>query len=203
MPGDRLDSKAGYAENADALVAQYESITFAETHRDTLHLLPAAPARILDIGAGSGRDAAALCALGHSVVAVEPTAALRQQGQRLHAQAPIVWLDDELPDLPRLAARGDSYDRIYLTAVWMHLDAQERARAMARLRDLIAPEGLIIMSLRHGPIPEGRRMFDVSTSETEELAGRHRLRAVFQAERGDMLGRPDVRWSLLALQPVA
>jgi protein-L-isoaspartate O-methyltransferase len=141
MPRDRFDSKAGYAENADALAAQYEGITFAETHRDTLHLLPAAPARILDIGAGSGRDAAALCALGHSVVAVEPTAALRQQGQRLHAAAPILWLDDELPDLPKLANRGECSDRIYLTAVWMHLDARERERAMARLRDLVAPGG--------------------------------------------------------------
>jgi hypothetical protein len=43
-------------------------------------------------------------------------------------------------------------------------------------------------------------MFDVSTRETEELADRHRLRAVFRAERGDMLGRPDMHWSLLALQ---
>ncbi len=128
MPGVRLDSKAGYAENADALVAQYEGIAFAETHRDTLHLLPAAPARILDIGAGSGRDAAALCALGHSVVAVEPTAALRQQGQRLHAQAPILWLDDELPDLPRLAAQGERYDRILPDG---GVDASRRAGAGA------------------------------------------------------------------------
>lgn len=30
----------GYAENADALAAQYEDVIFAEAHRHTLHLLP-------------------------------------------------------------------------------------------------------------------------------------------------------------------
>jgi protein-L-isoaspartate O-methyltransferase len=32
---------------------------------------------VLDIGSGTGRDAAGLAAMGHSVVAVEPTAELR------------------------------------------------------------------------------------------------------------------------------
>ncbi len=52
----------GYAEAAETLAAQYESITFAEVHRETLHLVPACPVSVLDIGAGSGRDAAALAA---------------------------------------------------------------------------------------------------------------------------------------------
>ncbi|MBM0229854.1 MULTISPECIES: hypothetical protein [Micromonospora] len=30
-------STAGYAEAADALVEQYESVSFAEVHRDVLH----------------------------------------------------------------------------------------------------------------------------------------------------------------------
>ena len=200
MKSSESNSKAGYAENADALAAQYETITFAETHRQTLHLLPDRPSRILDIGAGSGRDAAALAALGHTVVAVEPTVELRRHGERLHAGAKIEWLDDELPDLDRVIGRGETYDRIYLTAVWMHLDAAERKRGMPRLRQLTAPDGLVIMSLRHGPIPEGRRMFDVSAEETVELASRCGFAEVFRADREDMLGRHDVRWSLLALQ---
>ncbi|SCG08174.1 hypothetical protein GA0115255_123563 [Streptomyces sp. Ncost-T6T-2b] len=57
------DSTAGYAEAADALAVQYEQVTFEDVHRDVLHLLPSAPARILDVGAGTGRDAAALAAL--------------------------------------------------------------------------------------------------------------------------------------------
>lgn len=189
----------GYGENADELAAQYESITFAEVHRDTLPLIPSRPVRVLDIGAGSGRDAAALTAMGHRVLAVEPTLELRRAGQQLHPEAGIEWLDDGLPELARVLARSERFDLILLTAVWMHLDEAERQVAMESLSRLVAQAGQIIMSLRHGPVPAGRRMFDVSFAETQELAHRHGLCATFRCEREDMLGRPDVRWTFLAL----
>ncbi len=195
-----MRSTDGYDANAKALAAQYESITFSDTHRDVLHLFPQAPSRILDIGAGSGRDAAALAALGHTVVAVEPTAELRFEGQRIHAASAIEWVDDSLPELAVVCAREQCFDMVLLTAVWMHLDASERRTAMAQLATLIAPEGTIILSLRHGPVPAGRRMFDVSADETIRLAGSAGMHCIHQSRREDMLGRPDVCWSLLGLQ---
>ncbi|MFX5622495.1 class I SAM-dependent methyltransferase, partial [Acinetobacter baumannii] len=82
MSDDRR-STDGYAENAAALTVQYESITFDDVHRDILHLVPAAPSSAIDIGAGTGRDAAALAARGHQVLAVEPTVELLAEAQRL------------------------------------------------------------------------------------------------------------------------
>lgn len=35
-----------------------------------------------------------------------------------------------------------------------------------------APRGLILMSLRHGKVPAGRRMFEVTAAETVTLAAR-------------------------------
>ncbi len=131
-------STAGYGREADNLAVQYESITFEQVHAPVLHLLPNPPGRALDIGAGTGRDAAALAARGFSVVAVEPTAELRAHGARIHAGQPITWIDDGLPDLPVLGERAERFDLILLTAVWMHLDEVERERAMARLADLAA-----------------------------------------------------------------
>lgn len=191
---------AGYGANAAALAQQYESLRFEDVHREVLHLFPRAPCRVLDIGAGSGRDAAALAALGHRVVAVEPTAELRAEGMRLHAALPIEWIDDHLPDLPRTLALGVRHDLILLTAVWMHLDAAECAAAMQALAGLVAEGGQVAMSLRHGPVPEGRRMFEVSAQETTELAARHGLLPRFLGEREDMLDRADVHWSFLVLQ---
>ncbi|MCZ8313918.1 class I SAM-dependent methyltransferase [Phreatobacter sp.] len=196
-------SMAGYGCEADNLAVQYESITFEQVHAPVLHLLPDAPGHALDIGAGTGRDAAALAAQGHRVVAVEPTAELRAHGARIHAGQPITWLDDGLPDLPVLAGRAERFDLILLTAVWMHLDAAERQRAMARLADLAAPGARIVITLRHGPVPEGRRMFDVSLQETVALAARHGLSSLFETRRPDMFGRPGVTWSVLVLTPLA
>jgi SAM-dependent methyltransferase len=196
----RVGGTEGYAESADALAEQYEGIAFADVHRGILHLLPAAPGRVLDIGAGTGRDAAALAALGHSVVAVEPTAELRAHGQRLHPSPRIARIDDALPDLDQVHERGELFDLIMLTAVWMHLDAAQRARALPRIAGLLRPGGLMALSLRHGPVPVGCRMFDVTADETCALARDAGLETVHRSERADMLGRADVTWSMLAFR---
>ncbi|MFF3954150.1 class I SAM-dependent methyltransferase [Streptomyces sp. NPDC001890] len=194
----RVRGTTGYAGAADALAVQYEEVTFDEVHRDVLGLVPAEPVRILDIGAGTGRDAAALAALGHEVVAVEPTAELRAHGQRIHAGSAIDWVDDALPELAlRQCRRSGRFEAIFATAVWMHLDAEERGQAMARIAALLMPGGRFFVNLRHGPVPEGRRMFDVSAAETVGLAAAHRLRTVLSSERADLHGRDGVRWSTL------
>lgn len=193
-------STAGYGEQASALVVQYESITFEDVHRDVLHLLPAPPARIVDVGAGTGRDAAALARRGHHVVAVEPTAELREAGRKLHADVDIDWLDDALPALARLRERPTRFDVIMLTAVWMHLDADERAQAMGAVDALLAGHGLVFLSLRHGPVPAGRRMFDVSAAETIALAEPYGLRSAHCSQRSGLMDRTDVHWTNLVLQ---
>lgn len=194
----RASGTEGYAETADALVTQYESIGFEDVHRDMLRLIPASPCRALDIGAGTGRDAAALARRGHSVTAVEPTAELRAHGQRLHRDAAIEWIDDSLPDLVRVAPRGERFDLILLSAVWMHLDVEQRRRAMRRVGELVAAGGLVLLSLRHGPVPEGRRMFEVSGEETAALAAEFGLRLRHRTERPALLRQPGVTWTHLA-----
>lgn len=92
-----------------------------------LDLFPSRPGAVLDIGAGSGRDAAALAGLGHRVLAVEPTAELRSLGRRIHADRAIEWIDDSLPELRVLRGRDERFDLILLTAVWMHLDSRQRS----------------------------------------------------------------------------
>lgn len=195
-----IPGTAGYGAHAAALADQYEGLSFAQLHGDVLHLFPAAPSRVLDIGAGSGRDAAALARLGHQVTAVEPTAELRAEGQRRHAALALDWVDDHLPHLQRVRALGRRFDLVLLTAVWMHLDAAERAAGMPALAALVAEGGQVVMSLRHGPVPDGRRMFDVSAQETIALAAPHGLACHHQGTRGDAQGREGVSWSVVALR---
>ncbi|MBI2737401.1 MAG: class I SAM-dependent methyltransferase [Rhodospirillales bacterium] len=199
QPPDRPPGTEGYGETAAERVKQYEGITFAHVHRDILHLFPTTPSRVIDIGAGTGRDAAAFAGLGHAVTAVEPTPELRSEAQRLHPQ-PIAWIDDSLPDLDRVHALGQRYDVVMFTAVWMHLDQAQRERAMARVAPLVRPDGLMALSLRHGPVPAGRRMFEVSAEETCELAARHGLAAIHRSKGPATLGGPAVWWDRLAFR---
>jgi len=122
---------------------------------------------------------------------------------RLHPSPLIEWLDDVLPGLDKVLARGQCFDVVMLSAVWMHLDEEERRAGMPRLVSLLAPGGLILMSLRHGPIPTGRRMFEVSGIETIELARQHGLKAVLSTQTGSLLPgnvAADVTWTRLAFR---
>ncbi|MGW2161924.1 class I SAM-dependent methyltransferase [Nonomuraea sp. NPDC001699] len=199
-PHETSQTTAGYSEAAETLAEQYESVTFAEVHREVLHLFPVQPSQVLDIGAGSGRDAAALAALGHTVVAAEPTAELRALGEALHADQDLEWIDDALPDLAVLRSIGRRFDLILMTAVWMHLDEQQRSAAMPSLTNLLATGGRVLLSLRHGPVPSGRRMFPVSARETIDLARAHDLELIHLAQRVDPHGRQDISWTCLAFQ---
>lgn len=179
-------SPEGYAREAETLVGRWEKVSFTELHRPVLHLIPPAPCNVLDIGAGTGRDVAHLAALGHRVAAVEPTAELRTSAAALHPSPRIEWLDDSLPELASLMHRRQQFDLVMLTAVWMHLDAPQRRQAMPKLAALVRIGGTIIMSLRHGPAPSGRRMFDVGAEETVALAQEQRLRTVLHLRTPSM-----------------
>jgi SAM-dependent methyltransferase len=195
------DSTAGYAREAPELLKTYEAISVEDVHRPVWHLIPKIPARLLDIGAGTGRDAAAFAAMGHRVLAVEPVDELREGARRLHSSPRIDWLADGLPDLSATRARGETFDVVLATAVWMHLDEGQRARAMPAVASLVAPGGVLILSLRHGPIPPGRRMFDVSAQETIALAAREGLSVLVNTVTESVqAGKADVTWTRLAFR---
>jgi SAM-dependent methyltransferase len=152
------------------LIHRYEAVAFEHKFRAEIHLLPASPCLILDIGAGTGADAAWLASRGHKVVAVEPVEQFRTAGSALHPSPAIEWVEDGLPYLRVVANSARKFDVILATAVWMHLDERQREIAMVAVAELLAPSGLLLISLRHGPVPVGRRMFDVNAPETVALA---------------------------------
>jgi SAM-dependent methyltransferase len=147
---------AWYEANAAAVSAQYEGVPAHAVHDWLVDLLPSPPAAVLDVGAGSGRDAAWLAAQGYDVVAVEPSAAMRTAAQVRHAEAGIRWLADSLPGLERTLKTGLSFDLILLSAVWMHVAPTERARAFRKLITLLKPGGILAITLRHGPADDAR-----------------------------------------------
>jgi SAM-dependent methyltransferase len=144
----RLSGTEGYGQEAATLLKTYESVSFEKSQERVLPFLPAPPARLLDIGAGTGRDAAGFAALGYDVVAAEPTDEMREGGKRLHAGAAIEWLDDGLPELGVLRGRSNSFDVVMMTAVWMHLDQAERRRGLPNVTALLRPRGILAMTLR-------------------------------------------------------
>jgi SAM-dependent methyltransferase len=192
---------SGYAENAAELIARYESVDFVEKHAKLLALMPEKGSRALDVGAGAGGDAAWLARRGYDVVAVEPAEPFRDYARERHASPKIEWLDDCLPHLPRVVERGAVFDLILASAVWMHLTRGERAVAMTVVASLLAPGGVLYITLRHGRVPEGRVMFDVPPEEALADAITAGLEVLSNSRSGSIQAvnrNAGVTWSRLA-----
>lgn len=184
-----------YERSADELVTQYESLTFEAVHPALMGCLPDRPGAILDVGAGSGRDANWFAEHGHQVVAIEPSEAMRTRAQALHPHPCIRWSSDSLPDLHEISRSGLTFDLITLSGVWMHVAPADRDRAFRKLTTLLTPGGRIAFSLRHGPPPLNRWFHSVNPDEVDFLATRYGLFQVNATESADALGRPDVTWT--------
>jgi SAM-dependent methyltransferase len=123
-----------YQEQASGFFNLYESLQFENVHTDWLALLPKG-GYALDIGAGSGRDAAKLAARGFNVFAIEPATALLTLAQGAHTAANIKWFNDTLPLLAAIP-KSQSFDLILLSAVWMHLTPQQQAASWPALKTI-------------------------------------------------------------------
>ena len=189
-----------YDANAKAACERYESVSSARVHAWLTDLLPAKPATILDVGAGSGRDAAWLAAQGYDVVAVEPSSAMRALAQARHADRPIQWLADALPGLDRTFRTGLSFDLILLSAVWMHVPSSDRRRAFRKLVTLLKPGGVLALTLRNGPAGPERGFHPVSVDEIRTLARNHGAFVEREGASDDVQGRKDVQWTQLAIR---
>ena len=188
-----------YEKHASEAAALYESVSAEEMLGWVVDFLPVQGGRILDVGAGSGRDAAWLASQGYQVVAVEPSPAMRAEARKRHAGLNIQWEDERLPDLPRASSHGP-YDLILLSAVWIHLAQADRKRAFRKLVNQLGPGGTLAITLRRGPeIPE-RGIHEVTPDELENLAHDHGAFVVHCHESPDWLGREDVPWTQIAIR---
>ncbi len=195
-------SIAVYDAHAAELAKRYDDPELVRVHDPVLAYLPETGAGklALDIGAGSGRDAAWLASLGYGVVAVEPASAMRAEAMRRHTEPNIRWLDDRLPGLGKVHGLGLGYDLILVSAVWQHIAPADRARAFRKLTTLLKPGGLLLLSLRDGEPPPDRPMFAVSLGEVEALARFNGVAVLRAAPSGDRIGRGDVRWTHVILR---
>ncbi|WP_018950953.1 class I SAM-dependent methyltransferase [Thioalkalivibrio sp. AKL12] len=191
-----------YSDHADGFFAEYQALAFEEVHAAWCGLLPDSPGFALDIGAGSGRDAAALANRGWEVLAVEPSVGLRDKGESF-TQArglSVQWVEDQLPELHRVRLLSYQFDLILVSAVWMHLPDGQRERAFRVLSTLLAPGGLLVITLRHGPSSDERVFHSVSRDELERFARQRALVSIACDSSPDCQGRQGVSWETVVFR---
>ena len=191
-----------YDQYAETVADSYEAISSPRLHKHLFKFLGARNSpSILDVGAGSGRDAAALAAAGYSVVAVEPSKKMLAIAKSLHASSRIRWIEDRLPELAEL--EDPQFDAVLLSAVWMHLPDEQRDEAMSRLADLISPGGAAYVTLRLGPLDRNRGFYPVDPQAFTTRALQAGFRVEDHGKTADVLQRRDVQWQSYAIHKPA
>jgi SAM-dependent methyltransferase len=194
-----MKSTQYYDEHAARLSAFYNAIEADAVHRSWIEKhLPAKPGFACDIGAGSGRDANWLASQGWDVVAVEPSANMRELAMAT-SHPNVTWLDDSLPHLNMLRSHGHRFDLVLLSAVWMHVPPNVRERTFRILSELLRPSGVLVISLRHSSDEEEnacRGFFEVSAGDLLEYAQRVSMTATCGPREPDS-GRGYVCWQAM------
>ena len=186
-----------YSKNADKFVEQYENLSPEKVNQDWLQFIPVTKSLILDAGSGSGRDSGWLASMGHEVVSVEPADSLRKMARVLHPDPSIQWIKDSLPSLEKVCNLGLKFDLILVNALWMHIAPGSQEKSFRKLVDLLKPGGKLVITLRHGPSPDERRMHPVNSQELQQLAKQFSLEVILDAESADLQNRSDVLWHTL------
>ena len=190
-----------YHNNADELANQYNSSVFEEVHESWQPFWPQSGSKVLDVGAGSGRDAKWFSLFGCETFAIEPANALRQLGQKNTCDADVCWLDDTLPELKKVIGLGIRFDLILVSAVWMHISQSDRKRAFRKLANLLAPNGKLVITLHHGSFSDERVSHGVSIDELDKLAKDYALQLCYKsAFCEDTMGRSDVQWQTVVVK---
>jgi SAM-dependent methyltransferase len=195
-----------YDRNAEEVARRYESVPGGIS--DFFRFVFAPGDSVLEIGSGSGRDAARLLELGVHVHAVEPSAGLRHRAAVLHPELSGRLFEGELPaNLPPPVA--GPYDGVVLSAVIMHIPDSELFDAALAVRDRLKDGGKLLLStpLERGDTPagfdrdeSGRLMILRPASQVRLLF--ERLGFILKSEwtSADAAGRSDVLWVTMHFQ---
>jgi SAM-dependent methyltransferase len=187
-----------YSTHAGELFAKYRSLDADMVHSSWSHMIPTEPSAVLDIGAGSGRDAEWLTKMGHQVVAVEPANELRELAQQKTSPG-ITWLGDSLPHLQMVRGLDRCFGLILVSGVWFHLDQLSQKAALSTVAALLQPEGFLVITLREEAFDDERSQHPTIPQKNIGDGRNLHLRLVQSVAENDRLGRP-VHWNCLVFR---
>ena len=126
-----------YSSNARDVAQRYESVQ-STVSRYSAAAFPQG-SRVLDVGAGSGRDLAALISHGYDAYGVEPVGALLAEAVVRHPELEQRIRPGALPAIGE--PFGGEFDGILCSAVLMHIPDGELFDTAFSLRHLLRARG--------------------------------------------------------------
>ncbi|MFW5842889.1 MAG: class I SAM-dependent methyltransferase [Spirochaetota bacterium] len=188
-----------YQLEAPAAAATYESVDFGGVTDRVLRYIQER-GRLLEVGCGSGRDAAYYLGRGFDVTATDASAHMLSQAFRLHPDLEGHLVHHQLPN-PLPFADG-AFDVVTAMAVLMHLTAADAETALGELARVTRPGGIVAYSVStHRPNldpegfdPKGRYFICLNEDEWSALNSASGFLPVDSWPSRDLNGRVGVQW---------
>lgn len=167
-------------------------LEYVRTMELLARLLPPAPARLLDVGGGTGVYAIPLAELGYAVHVVDPIAAHVERTLDYAGERGTERVTASLGDARDLSAFGSGYEAVLLLGPLYHLvDADDRARAWREAVRAVRPGGVVVAAAisRFASLLDGLKRGSLddpgfrSIVERDLIDGQHR--------NPDVLGQPE------------
>jgi SAM-dependent methyltransferase len=157
-----------YDQCSTAFIATTRDVDMSDARGRFLAAVPArldGPARILDAGSGSGRDALAFRLLGHDVAALDASPAMVAATQA-HAMVParLMRFEDFAWEHP--------FEGIWACASLLHVAGVDLPGVLDRLAAHLVPGGALYLSFKRGTgarVKDGRRFTDMTSENLAAL----------------------------------
>lgn len=199
MDKDTLDF---YNNNALELFNKYNSVE--PQHITKFSKLFNKEDRILDIGAGSGRDLMFLYKKGLNVYGIEPSVKLINIVNGQYPQLKNRILHGELPDYIPVVYKTKKWDGILISAVFQHLNNNELEESVKVIKNLLNKSGYLLISIpinytvKEKNRDENNRLFNLRKEEYYlDLLETVGITLSSQTKSKDALNRESISWNTL------
>lgn len=188
-----------YDTNAVSVTEAYEQVEFAGVLRSLIPYFPET-GRLLEIGAGSGRDAVFWLNRGYDVTAIDGSHAMLEEASARHPQLNGRITHHVLP--AALPFVDCSFDIVVSMAMIMHLAASDLPPVYSDIARVLAKGGICAYSVNtarpgldaSGCDDRGRRFTCFPAVEWEALHVGAGFETVYREENDDVSGRAGIRW---------
>jgi SAM-dependent methyltransferase len=193
-----------YSRQASEIAARYESV--ASPVARFFGTAFATGSRVLDVGAGSGRDLGELLASGYDAYGVEPSEALAALAVVHHPELTGRIARGALPQIGE--PFGGGFDGILCSAVLMHVPEADLFDTVFALRQLLRPHGRLLLSLplSRGDVDgnergiDGRLFTNYAPEYLQLLLERVGFQQIGRWDGEDALARAGTRWYTLLFE---
>jgi len=187
-----------YGKNSREITEKYENLDMENLHQKLIEVFSKKD-NLLELGCGSGRDAAYLISRGYNVTVSDGSQNMLNEAFKLHPELTKNYCIIRLPN--KFLYPKESFSGVYAIAVLMHLKIQEIGMVIEEISRILTKDGKFFFSvyiIENDKVesivtPEGRFLTRMPKENWIKMCESSGFTSISLLENNDVMGR-DIQW---------